>query len=182
MSEEIEILKEVCHKLEQAGISYMLTGSLAANLYATPRMTRDIDFVVEVHNFQVNKFFQIFSNDFYITKEAISAAVMHEGMFNAIHNKSIFKIDFIVRKDTAYRETEFQRRRKVELDGETIWVVSPEDLILSKLFWAKDSFSEMQIRDVKNLFHSIKKLDEKYIANWIQNLNLTDIYSRVKNE
>lgn len=47
MTEELEILKLVCKKLDQANISYMLTGSLAANFYAIPRMTRDIDIVIE---------------------------------------------------------------------------------------------------------------------------------------
>ena len=48
MSEESEVLKEVCRRLEAADISYMLTGSVAANFYAVPRMTRDIDIVIEV--------------------------------------------------------------------------------------------------------------------------------------
>ena len=79
-------------------------------------------------------------------------------MFNIIHNQSIFKIDFIIRKNTSsYRNTEFQRRRRLELDDTQIWIVSLEDLIISKLFWAKESFLEMQIRDINNLLISITK-------------------------
>ena len=47
MSEEMEVLKEVTRRLDQAGIAYMITGSTAANFYTVPRMTRDIDLVVE---------------------------------------------------------------------------------------------------------------------------------------
>ena len=47
VAEELELLKLVCQRLEEAGIAYMLTGSLAANFYAVPRMTRDIDIVIE---------------------------------------------------------------------------------------------------------------------------------------
>ena len=43
MSEELEVLKTVTSRLEGAGISYMLTGSMAANFYTVPRLTRDID-------------------------------------------------------------------------------------------------------------------------------------------
>ena len=46
MSDEIDILKLVCQCLEQVDIPYMLTGSFAANFYAVPRMTRDIDIVM----------------------------------------------------------------------------------------------------------------------------------------
>lgn len=180
MAEEIDLLKLVCQRLEGAGIAYMLTGSLAANFYAVPRMTRDIDIVIEIDRFEIGKFCQRFEKDFYLTKASILEAVEHEGMFNIIHNHSVFKIDFIIRKDSSYRNTEFRRRNRIELDGTQIWIVSPEDLIISKLFWAKDSLSDLQLRDVKNLRASIKNLDEKYIGNWVQKLELNTIYEKVK--
>jgi hypothetical protein len=43
-------------------------------------------------------------------------------------------------------------------DFET-WIVSCEDLVLSKLVWAKDSKSEMQLRDVRNLLSSDGDMD-----------------------
>lgn len=48
MSIELDVLKIVCHKLNTGNIPYMLTGSFAANFYAVPRMTRDIDIVIEI--------------------------------------------------------------------------------------------------------------------------------------
>lgn len=54
MSDELIILKSVMSRLEAAGIPYMLTGSMAANFYATPRMTRDIDVVIELREAEVN--------------------------------------------------------------------------------------------------------------------------------
>jgi hypothetical protein len=61
-------------------------------------------------------------------------------MFNIIHNEAIFKIDFILRKDTIYRHTEFQRRQQIKLDDQHIWIVSPEDLILSNYIGQKIAF------------------------------------------
>jgi hypothetical protein len=58
-------------------------------------------------------------------------------MFNLIHDEYVIKIDFVVRKDTPYRRQEFSRRKKVAVDNQDLYVVSPEDLILSKLDWAK---------------------------------------------
>jgi hypothetical protein len=180
MSEEIGILKLVCHRLDEAAIPYMLTGSFAANFYAVPRMTRDIDLVIEVHKAEADTLFQIFKNDFYVSKSSIVEAIESQGMFNIIHNEYVFKIDFIICKDTPYRNKEFQRKRQVLLYDDPIWIVAPEDLIISKLFWAKDSSSEMQIRDVKNLFLSLKNLDKEYIDEWIQTLKLDAIYQQVK--
>lgn len=179
MAEEIDLLKLVCQRLEETGIAYMLTGSLAANFYAVPRMTRDIDIVIEIDGLEISKFYQRFEKDFYLSKDSILEAIEHEGMFNIIHNHAVFKIDFIIRKDSPYRDTEFRRKNRIELDGVQIWIVSPEDLIISKLFWAKDSLSDLQLRDVKNLRASIKNLDEKYIGDWVQKLELSTLYEKV---
>lgn len=178
MSEEIDILKIVSQMLEKADIPYMLTGSLAANFYTIPRMTRDI--VIEILKPDIDKFFQFFNNDFYINKESIEDAVKHQSMFNIIHNQSVLKVDFVIRKDTIYRNTEFKRRKRIQLGDMPIWIVSPEDLIISKLFWAKDSFSDTQLKDVKNLLSSINNLDEQYIIDWVSRLELSDIYAKVK--
>jgi N-acyl-D-aspartate/D-glutamate deacylase len=43
MLSELEVLEDVCARLEKARIEYMLTGSMAMTYYAQPRMTRDID-------------------------------------------------------------------------------------------------------------------------------------------
>ena len=144
MGEELEILKMVCRRLKERGVSYMITGSVAANFYAVPRMTRDIDIVVEVQKGDADRLLTIFKDDFYIDREAVLQAIDTQGMFNVIHNESVMKVDLIIRKDSSYRALEFERRRPLEIEGVTMWVVSPEDLILSKLFWAKESESEIQ--------------------------------------
>lgn len=179
MSEEIDVLKFVCRRLEEVGIPYMLTGSVAANFYAVPRMTRDIDIVIELLELEADRFFQTFQSDFYISLSSIKEAINYQSIFNIIHNDTVFKIDFIIRKSSSYRQVEFKRRKRVQFDDVLIWIVSPEDLILSKLFWAKDSLSELQIRDVKNLLGSLKNLDEGYIQQWVKELNLQHVFEKV---
>jgi len=66
MSEELEVLKEVARRLDRAGIAYMVTGSTAANFYSVPRMTRDIDIVVELSEQDVGKFILGFEKDHYL--------------------------------------------------------------------------------------------------------------------
>jgi hypothetical protein len=180
MAKELEVLKRVCQGLGSANIPYMLTGSFAANFYATPRMTRDIDIVIQIMESDLDNFYNAFKDDFYLSREALAEAVRHKGMFNIIHNNTILKIDFIVRKNSPYRFAEFQRKQLVQYDSSPVWIVSPEDLIISKLFWAKDSFSEMQIKDVKNLFSTMKNLDLDYIDKWVEDLELKEVYQKVE--
>jgi len=179
MSEELELLKEVARRLDGTGIAYMITGSTAANFYAVPRMTRDIDIVVELSERDIGKFILAFEKDHYLEPETVREAVKNKGMFNLIHDQYIIKVDFVVRKDTPYRRREFSRKKKISVDGENLYIVAPEDLILSKLVWAKDSKSEIQLRDVQNLLQSVKGLDRRYLARWGKQLGVDSLYREV---
>ena len=90
------------------------------------------------------------------------------------------KIDLIPRKDTHYRRAEFERRRQVELAGVHLWIVSIEDLILSKLEWSRESRSEQQRRDVGLLLEV--PLDRAYLDEWARHLGLEELLKEVKNE
>src|SRR5262245_6122446 len=98
--------------------------------------------------------------------ETIRAAIARRSVFNLIHTDAIVKVDFVVRKDTPYHREEFGRRRPGTVNGHTVWMVSPEDSILSKLLWAKDTGSELQLRDVRQLVASQPDLDWSYLNRW----------------
>jgi hypothetical protein len=92
-------------------------------------------------------------DDFYLEREAARESIERRTAFNIIHAQLVVKVDFVVRKDTEYRRTEFARRRRVSLEGHPFLIVAPEDLIISKLEWAQDTRSEVQLTDVRNLRH-----------------------------
>jgi len=172
LSAEFTVLSLVAARLDAAGIAYMLSGSVAMGYYAQPRMTRDIDIVVELGHAQADALVATLAPDFYIDDLAVHQAVARQGMFNAIHSTLIVKVDFIVRKPSEYRRVEFERRRPVVIDGVRLSLVAPEDLILSKLDWARDSRSEVQLRDVRNLLDSVPDLDQDYLDRWVAALDL----------
>ena len=180
MSEELEVLKAVTEHLNRTNIPYMVSGSMAANYYTVPRMTRDIDIVIELKESDIDKFVAVFQGDFYINKEAIEKEVLRQGIFNLIHNRFIIKIDFIIKKSSAYQEAALLRKREVLIKNNPMWFISPEDLVISKLSWARDSHSEMQLKDVRNLIETVDNLDLKYIDNWISQLGLEQIYKEAK--
>lgn len=47
LSGQLDVFKLVAERLERAGIAYMVSSSMTLNYYAQPRLTRDIDLVVE---------------------------------------------------------------------------------------------------------------------------------------
>ena len=174
MQNELDIVRDVSQRLDRAGIAYMLTGSMAMNYYAQPRMTRDIDIVVALAPADAQKIVEIFRPDYYLSEEAVRDSILAESIFNLIHNESVIKVDCIVRKNAPYRHVEFDRRKQIEIDNFSTWIASKEDLIISKLFWAKDSGSETQMRDVKNLIATGG--DTVYIEKWTRELGLSKLW------
>jgi hypothetical protein len=180
MLTELDILKDVAGKFDKLGIRYMLTGSLAMSYYVQPRMTRDIDLVVEIHPGMIGKIEQIFDTDYYLSVDSIKDAIENEFIFNLIHTKSSIKVDCIVRKNEQYRVVEFERRKRIQIADFHIFIVSKEDLIISKLFWIKEGDSKVQKSDVKNLLNS--GFNEEYLLNWIERLDLDIIYQAIKDD
>jgi hypothetical protein len=53
-----------------------------------------------------------------------------------------WKIDFILPPFDEFHTEEFERRKRVDFNGTEVVVVSPEDIILAKLLWARAGQSE----------------------------------------
>jgi ribosomal protein S6E (S10) len=179
VSEQWEVLRIVAERLTDAGIPYMVTGSTALNHYAVPRMTRAIDIVVALVAADADRVCTLFGDDFYLDGGAIRSAIESQRMFNVIHMTLLMKVDVVVRKDSQYRRTEFGRRRRVSVDGQEVFIVAPEDLILSKLEWARDSRSAVQLDDVRSLLASVTDLDRGYLAERATRLGLDALYREV---
>ena len=170
---QIDIVRDISRRFEQAGIAYMLTGSMAMNYYAQPRMTRDIDVVIAIGPEDVGRVAALFRPDYYVSEENIRESLAHESIFNLIHQESVIKVDCIIRKGTEYRREEFERRERISILDFTTFIVSKEDLIISKLFWAKNSHSEIQLADVQNLLST--GYDADYLQHWTGELGLDNL-------
>jgi hypothetical protein len=166
-----DLLERICSKLEQHDIPYMLSGSLAMLTYTTPRMTRDIDIVINIQSADLDKFLDIFKEGYYINPPTVEVEIKRRGMFNVIDFESGFKIDFIVRKNSDFHINEFNRRTLSNAYGFQTWIVSIEDLVISKIKWIQELQSDTQINDIKNLIRN-PNLDMEYVKQWCKEMNL----------
>jgi hypothetical protein len=94
-------------RFDRLNIAYMLTGSMALVHYAIPRMTADIDIVIEVNSADVEKIIEAFEPDYYVPHGTVQQAVLHHSMFNLLHQRSLIKIDCIIRKNDEYQKLAF---------------------------------------------------------------------------
>lgn len=170
----IEVYLDVLKRLEKNNIAYMVVGSVASMVYGEPRMTHDLDLVIQVHPQDAEKFTTTFAtSEFYCPPiELLRAEIIHYGQFNLLHHESGLKIDLVVRKNTEHAKREFERRRKLSLwkDNE-IFVASPEDIIIKKLDYFRQGGSEKHLKDIRGILAQTD-IDQHYLNDWINKLNL----------
>jgi hypothetical protein len=152
-------------------ISYMLSGSVAMSTYVVPRFTRDFDFVINLKAQDIATFTEQFGEGYYCNEDSVKEAISQKGMFNIIDHKSGYKADFIILKDEPFRQKEFSRKQLIDFMDMKLYIVSPEDLLLSKLIWIQDIQSGLQMEDIKML-SLLPGIDHDYIYQWINTLKL----------
>jgi hypothetical protein len=84
--EQADLLRRVIDVLEDQRIVYLLVGSLASSVYGEPRLTADVDVVVELNLPQAAKLCAAFpAPEYYVSETAARQAVARGGQFNVIH-------------------------------------------------------------------------------------------------
>lgn len=167
--EQEELLKEIAEILKYLGIPYLITGGIAVVVWGRPRFTADIDVVVQLFPSKLDalaaKLLKI-DKDVYVDKAMMQKALEQRGEFNFIHPASGLKVDFWVMKDDPFSRGVMKRRMRKRIAGTTIFLSSPEDLILNKLLWHQMTESSRQLEDVASVMRIQKKLDWKYLRKW----------------
>jgi len=168
------VVKVFIDKLNSTDIDYMIVGSLGSIIYGEPRMTRDLDLVINIQSKDaklISKLFPI--KDFYCPPdEVIIQEVITKGQFSLIHHKTGFKVDLIVCKNNAHSIKEFERRKKIEIfEGLSAYVASPEDIIIKKLIYFKEGRSQKHIDDIKGMLANTE-INNDYVNEWIVLLGL----------
>lgn len=174
LQDQNDVLGDFTKRLEKIGIEYMLTGSMALVHYAMPRTTVDIDLVVNILPENLDDFIAEFAADYYIPLNSAKDAVRRKKMFNVLNQETVFKIDCVILKDDEFAKNAFSRRKRVDYSGDfDVWIISKEDLILSKLNWARNTKSERQMMDVASIIRN--GFDKDYVEKWAKKLGLKEL-------
>ena len=179
--EEIDprhLLKKIAEILEILKIPYAITGGMAIYVWGRPRFTADIDIIIELHEKDVvllMKALRQIDEEGHIDANAMRMAIERRGEFNFIDNVSGVKVDFWVIGEDEFSRLKLKRRIPKMILGEKAYFLSPEDLILSKLLWSKESESELQLKDVESILKFQKKLDLDYLRKWAKSQGTIDM-------
>lgn len=178
--EPAELLTKIIKILHKLKIPYAITGGFAISVWGHPRSTNDIDIIVEMVEKNIKPLIsemKAFKKSIYADEDAVRDAMERSSEFNFIDPDMGVKVDFFVLANNPYNKLKIKRAILRDISGVAkAYFVSPEDLILSKLLWSKESSSWKQIEDIKTVLNNSKiKLDFKYIKNWAEKQGTIDI-------
>jgi len=182
---QAELLRYLVDALDAVGVAYMIGGSQASMYYGEPRLTRDVDVVVELDLERLPALLHCFPGDeFYVDAQTAQETVQSSGQFNIIHPGSGLKIDIYINPESPYDRTRLARRQKLPLiPGVDAYFARPEDIILYKLLYSRQGQSQLHLRDVLGILRvSGAELDEPYIGEWAGRLGLTAIWEQIRKQ
>lgn len=183
-SDPIRVLLQVTELLERIGTPYFLGGSLASSMLGEPRSTVAIDIAIVLRSADVPALVAALGSEFYVDEGAVRDAVLRRSSFNAIHQPTVLKVDFFVLGDAPFDRAQLEARRlspALEGSGRSVFVSSPEDLILRKLDWYRQGagVSDRQWRDVLGVLKvQAERLDLAHLRHWAVELDLAELLDR----
>lgn len=174
MSQEAFLI-QIAQGLKNAGIPFMVTGSLASSFHGRPRATNDVDLVIDPTAEQLDRFLSALGEKCYASQSAAHEALQRRSMFNVIDTAGGWKADLLFRKERPFSIEEFQRRKSETIAGCALPMASAEDVILSKLEWDKLTPSERQVQDALNVaVVQSTRLDRHYLRTWAAALGVPE--------
>ncbi len=163
---EPDLFRIFVSRLNVLGLRYMITGAVASIIYGEPRLTHDVDLVIELHLDDAERFCSAFPLDeFYCPPpEIIKFEITrnYRGHFNLIHHQTGFKADIYIEGKEELHQWALQNRKMIEVEGEEFWFAPVEYVIVRKLEYYREGGSEKHLRDIAGILSvSAEQIDLK---------------------
>jgi len=169
---ELNLTRIFVSRLNKLSIPYMITGAVASIIYGEPRLTNDIDLVINMNPDEVESFSSAFPiEDFYCPPQEVirlEIARSQRGHFNLIHHATGFKADIYASGRDQLHRWGLKNRKPVDVKGEKFWLAPIEYVILRKLEYYREGESEKHLRDISSIIAvSLNEIDFKLLEEQI---------------
>lgn len=183
--QELKLSLRFIKPMHKIGIEYLVTGSIAAVIYGEPRITHDIDIIVDLTTDFIEKFHDIYDEKrFYVPPVEtlkIEAGRSSRGHFNLLDKESGFKADIYLKGQDKLHEWAFKKSVKGLIDSETVSIAPPEYVIVRKLIYYKEGRSEKHLEDIGNVIRtSREEIDFEEIEAKVKEFNLNEYWNIIK--
>ena len=160
----------------------MVTGSVVSIAKGEPRLTLDVDFVIELNDKNSKQITQCFPEDSYYCPpiEVIqNAATSSTGNFYVIHHDSGMKADFFVSGKGPLHEWGLTNKTRCAFGDLEFWIAPSEYVIIRKLEYFKEGGSSKHLRDIYGLVKIDDTIDMKWLLAEIAARNLGSVWEQV---
>ncbi|MGA7159613.1 MAG: hypothetical protein WBZ48_01340 [Bacteroidota bacterium] len=168
-------------RLNNQKLNYMISGSVASIVYGEPRLTHDIDIILDLGVSEIANFIAAFpAREFYVTPiEVIRDEVLRpeRGHFNLIHLETGFKADIFLRGESELHTWALERKKKIDFQGSALFIAPPEYVIIRKLEYYQEGHSDKHLGDIKNILtNSSEVIDLEFIRVYAAKNGLADLW------
>jgi hypothetical protein len=165
---------------DEMGIPYVVMGGIAVRVYGIPRPTHDVDFTLAIPRQRLPELYAKVAALGFTVPEEYQGGWVDEVAGMPLVKFRLYLQGHGVDVDTFLAESPFQqqvlsRRRQARLDNVTVWLVSPEDLILLKLLAGRPR----DIADIGDVLFTQGQLDETYLRHGAESLGVLAELERV---
>ena len=182
----VEVFQQTLDKLvailQAHQIRFHLTGGLTGTAYGEPRMTQDIDVVIDPRQSQdkVDELVGSFENsDFMFDERSLRNAINSAGMFQLLDQTEVLKLDIYPRE---LIPGELDRSEQVEIfEGRTLPLVSRVDAAASKLVWISRG-SHKSRRDLRAIVRKASEEQRGQLESVARQLELSSLLAEVLGE
>jgi hypothetical protein len=180
IQDSIQLAAELHDLFVAHGVSYYVTGGVAAVAYGETRTTQDLDVVLAIDLADLPRIANIFETAGFYVSGLDDVIAQRMSSFQVTQIETISRADLMVASSTEYSRIQLSRRKTIPISmGKDVYFASPEDVVINKLLWGKGSQSEKQWRDVLSIMKTQQEsLDYGYINEWADRLGLTVDYLR----
>lgn len=186
IQDSIALAQQLHALLESINIPYYVGGGVASSIHGEARSTRDLDLAIQIPRQEIDLLVTTLENaGFYCPAGAVEELKQSRTqLLNITHTETIANADIYIADNTPFALSQMSRRQLIEVEGTAnFWVASPEDTIVQKLFWAKNSRSEKQWRDVLGILKlQGANLDRDYLQEWAHRLEVLDALTQAMTE
>jgi hypothetical protein len=182
--QELDLFKIFTSKLNELKLNYFVTGSVASIIYGEPRLTYDVDIVLEIKTTDTDAFRAAFPQEqFYLPPAEIIQNEMNRserGHFNVIHHDSGFKADIYLAGKDDFQRWGLDNRKEVPYGNSVLYVAPPEYVIIKKLEFYNEGHSAKHLSDIESILrNSSEIIDRALIEDFASKFGLTDLWKRV---
>jgi hypothetical protein len=164
-----ECIREVIDALDRLGVAFMVVGSFSSNVYGLPRSTKYADFVIQQGSQSLASVAAALHGAFSMDPQASFETVTGTTKYRFVHRQTDFEIEFFNLSDDEHDRLRFERRVRGNIEGRFGYLPTAEDVIVTKLRWARSAKRQKDIDDIRGILQvQAGRLDLQYIRNWTE--------------